>query len=172
MIDTTITIADHGTPLTIDFADCVKYHGRTSIGGVALGFRLIQHALRDMAGGATVERETISVRTAFPGLGVRDAVEMLTRASTRNAYHVDLAAAPASAPDAVAGRLWFEVSIGNQTRAYCPPHGAMGEEFIAIGRLSKQRSLTDAEVARWTELKEALAALLMSLSPEQCILPA
>ena len=41
MTDDTLTVLDHGTPLAISFDDCVRYHGRTSIGGVALGFRLI-----------------------------------------------------------------------------------------------------------------------------------
>ena len=39
-----VMVVDAGTVLTIGYEDCIRYHGRTSIGGVALGFRLLQRA--------------------------------------------------------------------------------------------------------------------------------
>jgi len=170
--DPAITVIDHGTPLTLTFDDCVKYHGRTSIGGAALGFRLMQRAFADLSPDGPPDREAISVRTAFPGPGLRDAIELITRAVTRDAYFVDHTMGPPSAPEAVIGRFWFEVTINGGTRAYVTPEGAVGPEFISIGRTSKQRPLTAAEDAHWTELKEALAKTLMSLSPDHVILDA
>ncbi len=161
-----VRILDHGTELAISFEDCVRYHGRTSIGGLALGFRLIQLALADLAPGRVPEREEISVATAFPGPGLRDAIEMVSRAVSRGAYVVDESRAPTDAPEAVAGRLWFEVTIGGARRAYAAVDGAMGEEFVRIGRASKRPGFDAASARRWTELKEELAAAILAVGPE------
>ncbi|MBP0574642.1 hypothetical protein J8J27_28435, partial [Mycobacterium tuberculosis] len=84
-----IRILDHGSELVVRFDACVAFHGRTSIGGLALGFRLMQRALADLAPGRVPERDEIRFRTAFPGPGLRDAVEMVSRAATRGVYIVD-----------------------------------------------------------------------------------
>lgn len=170
--DDTVRVLDSGVLVTIGFDDCVRYHGRTSIGGLALGFRLMQKAIGDLAPQAPPERATIAFRTAFPGPGLRDAVEMVTRAVTRGAYRVDLEAAPAEAPEAVAGRLWFEVTIGDRRQAYATVPGAMSPEFIELGRKSHRDGLDAAETARWSELKEALAATIMAARPDDVLVEA
>lgn len=167
-----IAVLDHGTVLTIGYDDCVKYHGRTNIGGVALGFRLMQLAFADLSPGGPPDRKTISVRTAFPGLGVRDAVEMIVRTTTRDAYEVDTEGGPETAPEAAVGRFWFEVAAAGRSRAYVTAPGAVSEEFVALGRKSKQAPLTPAEDARWTELKEQLAATIMSVPASAVLVPA
>lgn len=169
MTDDTLTVLDYGTPLAISFDDCVRYHGRTSIGGVALGFRLIQRALADLAPDGPPERDAIAVRTAFPGPGLRDAVEMTTRAVTRGAYTVDESLAAPTAPEAVAGRLWFEVTIGDRRRAYAAVPGAMSDEFVRVGRAARAGTLDAAGLARWTELKETLARTIMDLRPQDVL---
>lgn len=168
--DRSVTIGDHGVPLTISFEDCVRFHGRTNIGGVALGLRLMQRALADLAPGRVPEREEIRVRTAFPGLGLRDAVEMISRAVSRDAFTLDERSAPASAPEGAFGRLWFEVTIGTARAAYVLPAGAMSEEFKGLARSSHARPLSPAEAMRWQELKEQLATTLLGLSPEDALL--
>jgi hypothetical protein len=166
------SVLDAGTVLTFGYDDCVRYHGRTSIGGVALGFRLMQRAIAELSPDGPPDRTAISIRTAFPGEGVRDAVEMITRAVTRGAYVVDLNAAPPSAPAAAKGRLWFEVAIGGNRRAYAVRDGAMSGEFIGLARKSHAEGLSVAEAARWVALKEELAATIMSLRPDDVLLPA
>lgn len=167
-----VTVVDAGTPLTIGYEDCVRYHGRTSIGGVALGLRLIQRAVADLSPGGHPDRAAIAVRTAFPGDGVRDAVEMITRAVSRGAYVVDCDAGPATAPEAARGRLWFEVEIDGRRRAYVVRDGAMSAEFIGLARKSHAEGLSAAEKARWAVLKEDLAATIMGLRPDEVLLPA
>lgn len=156
----TLGVSDAGCRLDISYEDCVRYHGRTAIGGVALGFKVVERALADLCPGAAPERASIEVLTAFPGPGVRDVFEMVTRAVTRGAYKVDVSAAPAEAPEAVAGRLWFRIKVGDRVGTYQAVPGAMSDEFIEVGRKSPR---SEAEERRWTELKEALAVKLMAL---------
>lgn len=172
ILDPEISVVDHGTTLTIGYRDCVNFHGRTNIGGVALGLRLMQRAAADLSPDGPPDRAGISVRTAFPGLGVRDAVEMIARTTTRAAYYVDPEMAPDSAPDAAVGRFWFEVTIAGRSRAYVTAPGAVSEEFVALGRKSKQAPLSAAEDARWTELKEDLASRIMAAPPAAVLVPA
>lgn len=83
-----ISVYDDGVRLDIPFEACVLYHGRDSIGGLSLGYRLLCFALNKLTEGRIPERKEISFKTAFPGPGLRDAVEMTTRAVTRKAYEV------------------------------------------------------------------------------------
>lgn len=78
-----ISVYDDGVRLDIPFEACVLYHGRDSIGGLSLGYRLLCFALNKLTEGRIPERKEISFKTAFPGPGLRDAVEMTTRAVTR-----------------------------------------------------------------------------------------
>lgn len=80
-----ISVYDDGVRLDIPFEACVLYHGRDSIGGLSLGYRLLCFALNKLTEGRIPERKEISFKTAFPGPGLRDAVEMTTRAVTRKA---------------------------------------------------------------------------------------
>jgi hypothetical protein len=97
---------------------------------------------------------------------------MITRAVSRGAYVVDLDAGPASAPPAPKGRLWFEVEIAGRRRAYVAPDGAMSAEFVSLGRKSQSTTLNDTDAARWTAVKEELAATIMGLKPDDVLLPA
>lgn len=165
----TVSVMDSGIRLDISFEDCVRYHGRTSIGGVALGFRLVQKALSDLCPDEVPERAEISVRTAFPGPGLRDAIEMVTRAVTRGAYEIDTGAAPGTAPEAAIGRLWFEIRIRGRVAVYQAVSGAMSDEFIGLARKSHGEGLTADQNKRWTRLKEDLAAHVMAARAEDVL---
>ncbi len=106
------------------------------------------------------------MRIAFPGPGLRDAIEMVTRAVSRRAHVVDETLAPSDAPEAVAGRLWFEITVAGATQAYVVVDGGMSEEFVRIGRASKHPDFDAASAARWLELREGLAATIMACAPE------
>ena len=72
-----ISVYDDGVRLDIPFEACVLYHGRDSIGGLSLGYRLLCFALNKLTEGRIPERKEISFKTAFPGPGLRD-VSMAT----------------------------------------------------------------------------------------------
>lgn len=160
----TIKVVDHGTLLHVPFEACVAYHGRTSIGGVALGFRFLQHAFFRLSPGRPPDREHVGLFTAFPGPGFRDTVEMVTRAVTRNAYRVD-PQADVPGPVGVIGRLYFELEVRDRVIRLSLVEGAMSSEFITLGRRTKTGVASPDEIARWTELKEQLALDVMKARP-------
>jgi hypothetical protein len=75
-----LEILDHGQRITFVFEDLLKYHGRSAIGGVAHGFKVMERALPLLVGGGLPERAGIVIDSAFGGAGARDAFEMVTRA--------------------------------------------------------------------------------------------
>lgn len=162
-----IRVLDHGTELAIDFDACVAYHGRTSIGGLALGFRLLQWAIGRLSAEPVPDRQSIRLRTTFPGPGLRDAFEMVARVVTRGAYEVlPPEAAPPTAPAGVTGRMYFQVWIGDRHLDVVLPEGAISAEFIELGRAVKSGQASAAQDARWTALKEALAQTVWSAASD------
>lgn len=96
---------DRGTILRFDFADLLRYHGPAFPGGVAHGFTALERALPLLAPDGVPERREVRLRTAFPGPGARDAVELVTRAVTEDRFTVDPGArAPGARADRPAAR--------------------------------------------------------------------
>ena len=131
-----VRVRDRGTVLEIPFEACRLYHGEDSIGGLVLGFRLMAWALPRLSPGEPPDRSGVIFRTAFPGPGVRDAVEMTVRAVSRGAWEV-LDTVPAGVPEGVYGHLYFEVSVGGRALCVSVRPGVMSEEFIRTGRAVK-----------------------------------
>ncbi len=161
-----LRIRDHGTVLTITYDNCVRYHGRTNIGGVAVGFRLLQKAFSELSV-PLPDRERISFFTAFPGAGVRDAVEMVTRAVSRERYRVDIEYDEPEAPAAAAGRFYFSLDYDDRSCKLAIRPGVVPDEFIVLGRRCRIGQGTEVEMMRWSELKEELAVATMAASPDE-----
>ena len=151
-----LTVYESGHPIEFTFADLMKYHGPEFPGGVAHGFTVMRHAFSILG---DVERREVQVRTAFPGPGGRDAVEMVLRAVTDGRYVVDseLAATERGATLAryVWQFTWRERSVTLQIR----DDGLVTDEFIALGA---EPGRTDAENARLTVLKQEMTDRLLA----------
>ncbi|MCI5850201.1 MAG: hypothetical protein MR009_01390 [Sutterellaceae bacterium] len=165
-----LLIADHGVPLEIGFEACRLYHGEDSIGGLALGFRLVRWALARLSPDAVPNREDIAFATAFPGPGLRDAVEMTTRAVSRGVWRV-LSDAPLGAPEGVYGRMYFEVTLGDRTLPVMLSPGALPEDFVLTGRRVKAGGADPELLRHWTAVKHGLAEAILCADPDAIFLP-
>ncbi len=158
----TIKIFDDGVLLDIPFNACILFHGRDSIGGLSLGYRLLGWALKELEPDRVIERKEFAFKTAFPGPGVRDSIEMVTRAVTRGAYSV-LTQAPDTAPEGVYGRMYFEFYVNDKKLAVGLKPGVMPNEFIQIGRKIKKGSPSTQDMLEWKRQKEALSRAVWSI---------
>ena len=152
-----LQVLDHGDLLTIAYDDLVKYHGRSSIGGVALGFKVMERAFPLLDGGGAPERYDVTIVTAFAGPGTRDALELVTRAVTGGRYTVDLTLRP-DAPEAPEGQFSFRFGYRDTTVDLILRPGVVSDEFIAMARRTDR---TPEDERRLTAMKEELAALVM-----------
>jgi hypothetical protein len=155
-----LEVRDHGDLLRFSFDDLVKYSGRSSIGGVAHGFKVMEQALPLLDGGAAPDREAISIESAFGGGGARDAFEMVTRAVTGGRFRFEADLAPDGPPSPM-GQYFFRFShqAGTVVELTLRP-GLVLEEFIELAR---RGPANPDEEQRLAVLKHQMADLLMSL---------
>jgi hypothetical protein len=160
MMPSQLEVRDHGDLLRFSFDDLVKYSGRSSIGGVAHGFKVMERALPLLGDGAAPDRVDITIESAFGGGGARDAFEMVTRAVTGGRFRFDADLAPDGPPSPM-GRYVFRFShqAGTVVQLTLRP-GLVRDEFIDLATRGPENP---AEEQRLADLKQQMADLLMSL---------
>ena len=163
--DRTVTVWEDGMKLDFTFADCMRYHGPGFPGGVAHAFAALGRALPELAArtaGGRVERRQIRVRTAFPGPGGRDAIELVTRAVTGERFEVVPELARPERGSTLA-RYVFEISAGDSTvTCVLRDDGIVADEFIELGAKADK---TDAELARVEVLKVQMRDRILERDP-------
>jgi len=157
----TLEVRDEGTLLSFHIRDALNYHGPDAVGGVVLGFRLLQKALACLSPQEAPERRAIGVFTAFPGLGARDCFELVTRGFTEGRYQVDTGFTDTTAQEGVVGRMHFRFSYRDQTVVLAPVQGAPSATFISLGRASKRADCTPQQHQQWRQAKTDLANSLL-----------
>ncbi len=158
---TPLEVVDQGTVLRFGIEDLLRYHGPQFPGGVAHGYAALGRVLPLLDGGRPPERREIRVRTAFPGPGGRDAIELVTRAVTEDRFTVDPALGrPERGP--TLERYVFEFSHRDRTVTVVIREGFVTDEFVA---LSRQPERTTAEEAHLTVLKQEMADRLLAVPP-------
>ena len=152
-----ITVLQNGQERIVTFDDCLAYHGRDSIGGLTLGFRLVDFALSKLAK-FTLEEDSLTFDTAFAGPGIKDALEVTIHAVSRGAWReIDPTMLP-QAPEGVYGRMWFAMTSGTSKIVMQLKPGVISDDFIKTGRAVKAGDTDPALLAHWTQVKEKLAA--------------
>ena len=159
-----LEVLDHGQLVCVCFDDLLKYHGRSSIAGVAYGFKAMQRAFPLLAGGSPPERYDIKIQSAFDGAGARDAFEMVTRAVTGDRYRLAPELAPADTPHGPEGQFFFRFEytgcgVDLKLRA-----GLVTDEFV---QLARRGAGTPAEAERLVWLKQDMADRLLGLAAQE-----
>lgn len=160
----TLEVLDHGELVAVSFDDVLKYHGRSSIAGVAHGFKVMQRAFPLLAGGPPPERYDIKIHSAFDGAGARDAFEMVTRAVTGHRYRLAPELAPVDAPHGPEGRFFFRFKYKGRGVDLKLRAGLVSDEFV---QLVRRGAHTPAEVERLVWLKQDMADHLLSLAADE-----
>ena len=158
---TTLVVLDQGGSISISFDDLLKYHGRSSIAGVAHAFKAMERAFPLLSPGEPPERYDITVESGFPGGGARDAFEMVTRAVTGDRYRLASESAAAEAPG---GHFFFRLGYRGTVVDLVARAGLVPEEFL---QLACREAPTPAEAVRAQQLKEEMAERLLSLPADE-----
>ena len=161
---TTLAVLDQGAPVSISFDDLLKYHGRSSIAGVAHAFKAMERAFPLLSPREPPERHDITVESGFPGGGARDAFEMVTRAVTGDRYRLAPEPVGAEAPEAPGGHFFFRLGYRGTAVDLVLRAGLVPEEFL---QLACREAPTPAEAVRAQQLKEELAERLLSLPADE-----
>lgn len=160
-----LTVADDGLPTVFTLQDAFNYHGYDSVGGVVLGFRLLQRAISLLVReGELLERRELALFTAFPGLGMRDVMELVNRIVTENRFTLDTGFTHSAAPQGIAGSFYFRFDYRGNSVALAPVAGQPPAEFFALGRASKGADATPDTLRQWTDAKFRLANILLAMN--------
>jgi hypothetical protein len=159
----TIDVLDAGRLLRFSVQDMLAYSGPGSPGGVAQAFKVLERALPLLGPQGPPERREITVRTSFAGPGVRDAMELVTRAVTHDRYTVDAAL---GRPELGRTREHFVFELGYRDRAVTlvVRPGIVTEEFID---LASNGSRTEEQEERLDRLKLAMFDQVMAMRADE-----
>lgn len=160
----TLVVLDQGESIAITFDDLLKYHGRSSIAGVAHAFKAMERAFPLLSPEGPPERYGVTVESGFPGGGARDAFELVTRAVTGGRFLVAPEAAPAGVPVAPGGHFFFRLGYRGTVVDLALRDGLVPDDFVEV---ACREDPTPAEAARATELKEAMAGRLLGLPADE-----
>jgi len=165
-----LQIIDNGETIEFEFTDLCKYHGPKSICGLTIAYKVMQRGFAALSKGEPLHRETIAIRTAFPGPGARDAFELVTRATTRECYTIDKSVEPSEQiAEAAAGTYIFQITSGDDTVELGVKPSAVDPEFIRLRRkqLSGAASAEELKLFRQAQLK--LSETLLPMNPEDVV---
>ncbi len=161
---TTLVVLDQGESISISFDDLLKYHGRSSIAGVAHAFKAMERAFPLLSPDEPPERYDITVESGFPGGGARDAFEMVTRAITGDRYRLASEPPGVEAPEAPGGHFFFRLGYRGTVVELVARSYLIPEEFL---ELACKEAPTPAEAVRAKGLKEEMADRLLGLPAEE-----
>ncbi|MDO4796053.1 MAG: hypothetical protein Q4A28_08980 [Brachymonas sp.] len=164
-----IELCDADERLSFHIQDALRYHGYDAVGGVVLGFRLLQRAIAQLSPQSPPQRRAFEVLTAFPGLGFRDCMELIIRCVSENRFQLDTGIRNPQVQEGVQGRLHFEFAYHGQRVVLSSMAGALSEEFVALGRASKQPGFSQQQRQAWRQAKFELANALLAARAEDVI---
>ncbi|MFW0783629.1 hypothetical protein AAFP35_03835 [Gordonia sp. CPCC 206044] len=154
-----LTVHEGDTAIELSVADVMKYHGPGYPGGVAHAYLALQQALVSLG---PVQRREVVVRTAFPGPGGRDALEMALRAVTDERYTVDSGLARPDRGVTLARYVWQFGYRGHEVTVQLRDGGFVTSEFIELGATSGR---TAEQEARLVVLKQEMTDRLLAAGP-------
>jgi len=162
----TLTYQDIDGPIEITFDDLKKFHGTRSICGLTVGYTMLRAAWECLSDGEPLERSTIRVETAFGGPGGRDAVEMVTRAVSREAFQV-VSNKPHNTQiaEAAKGAYWYRVSANGKTVELGLNPDVMPKAFVKLRRKLLAGDATADQRMEFRALQFELSNRLLSMEP-------
>ncbi|MFZ2177280.1 MAG: hypothetical protein WAW17_25265 [Rhodococcus sp. (in: high G+C Gram-positive bacteria)] len=157
-VNGTITVLDQGTVISYTVGEVMKYHGPGFPGGVAHAVKVLERALPLLGVDGPVARREIEIATAHRGPGVRDTIEMVTRAVTEDRFTVD-SALERTDRGATLERYVFVLTYRGRSVRLEIREGFVTDEFISLGRRTDRSFEEDA---RLTVLKQEMADRLLA----------
>jgi hypothetical protein len=164
-----IEIQDSGETFRFTWASLYAYCGPTQIIASALMFRLFEKAIADLSPASVPERKEFQFLSGFPGRGIAECVELVTRLTTLRprGFVVDALSAPPQAPSAgEGGFLYFEVQIGGRRKGYWPPSSFFDDTFRTNVSLYQNGSGGEEAQGSYHAYKKNLSTLILKAPPE------
>ncbi len=163
-----ITVKEKDKELHYTYEAIMNYHGIGFPAGVAFVFQAMRRAFPLLADGEAPERREIVVRTAFTGLGGRDALEMVTRCLTDGRLLVDgKMPEAANAVESPGGHYYFVFTYRGRAVAVQLNPALGHEDFNCLARKNDKSAEDEAALSR---MRLELAERVLKATPEEAYL--
>ena len=161
-----LSYKDVDGPIEISFDDLKKYHGTRSLCGLSVGYTVLGAAWAALSDGEPLDRNDITVETAFGGPGARDAVEMVTRAISRDAFQLVSDKQPDNnIAEAAKGAYWYRITGNGKAVELGLKPDILPENFIKLRRILLAGNGTDEQAKAFRGLQIELSNRLLSMDP-------
>ena len=162
----TLSYKDVDGPIEISFDDVKKYHGTRSLCGLTVGYTVLGAAWASLSDGEPLDRNDITVETAFGGPGARDAVEMVTRAVSREAFALVNDKQPdENIAEAAKGAYWYRITANGRAVELGLKQDILPKDFIRLRRKSLAGEASAEEMKTFRSLQIELSNRLLSMDP-------
>ena len=162
----TLAYKDVDGPIEISFDDVKKYHGTRSLCGLTVGYTVLGAAWASLSDGEPLDRNDITVETAFGGPGARDAVEMVTRAVSREAFQLVSDKQPdENIAEAAKGAYWYKITVNGRAVELGLKQDILPKDFIRLRRKSLAGEASTEEMETFRGLQYELSNRLLSMDP-------
>lgn len=165
-----VRVSDRDDILTINFDNLVNYHGRAAICGLSVTYKVIQCGFEALVGDGAPDREKLSVLSAFPGPGARDAFELIGRVVTNGRYEVDKTIPPSEQiSEAAAGSYYFRIDHGDRSVELGVKPGVVRQEFIDLKRKQTKKLASPEDLTRLRELQFEMSERVLPQDPSEIV---
>lgn len=150
----------------IPYSGLRAFHQDNNWAMLAITFQGLKGAIELFtADGVFFDRHQVFVKSGHPGTGVRDAIEYVTRAISRNCYRVDQGFSFARVNPYANFSYAFEVSLNHRTLRCLLREGVLPEQFFSFFICFGTAVVSDVQQAEFNQLKASIELHVLSLSP-------
>ena len=166
-----LRIFENGDLIEFEFDDLRKYHGSRSICGLTVAYKVMQCGFNALnQDQQALDRATMTVTTAFPGPGARDAFELVTRTATRNRYAIDKSMQPsAHIAEAANGAYYFRIGANGAEVELGVRPAVIPADFIRLRRKQLAGKATTEELSQFRALQFKLSETLLPMDPADVV---
>ncbi|WP_143559177.1 hypothetical protein [Alkalispirochaeta americana] len=164
-----LILLDEGYEVSFTWEQVFSFLGYRNIIASAIMTRLFSRAFRELSPDAPPDREELALLTAFPGEGILEALELVTRVPTRHPERlvINPLAGPDEAPRVPGGRFYLEIQVGQQRRGYWPSTDLINDRFRDQVERFQEGAGTPREQEQYRRYKEETARHILHLEEDE-----
>lgn len=162
-----LKVQDDVGELTLTYEEACRYHGRDFQGGVALAFKALELAFRELSPGGPPRRDGLRLILGLDPPGLLDAFEFVTRAVTRKRTIIDPTIG--LGPKSVFGSYYVEVHYQGRRLAMVLRDGVLPEGFTELAARCLAGVADETERETWTRHKREMGRTLSAAKPDDIL---
>lgn len=168
MQECSVTVSDRDGEIVLTREDLLKYATKENVIASALMIRLCRFAFGLLSPQEPVRRRELYWQVGFPGPGILDCVEMVSRAvrEGRCLQNPTLTHPDTDAPTSLVGSFLFEINYRSKTLVVWPDRSVFDDEFRSQVSIWQAEEEGSEGYRSYLEYKEKKVQQIMAMPDE------